>query len=603
MKLVAVQNRVAQTSGWLRVAFIAVLCIMASCGAPAAHAFTAADADTLLAAHTKAFYHEQGNQAWFAKSTDGGKADFWMWAEQMEMLLDAYERTHNTQQLTMFNHLFHGFVAEHGANWARNPYNDDIMWMVIACARANLLTGNAVYRDAARTNFDLCYARAASADLGGGLWWKTDNKSKNACVNGPGAIAAVLLGRVTGDAAYVTKAKSLFLWEKATLFDATTGRVADNIDAGGKVARFALTYNQGTFVGAANLLGYTQEARLAALYTMNQLCHDGYLPASGEDNDGGGFNGIGVRWIARFMQDHNEQATFEPWLQKNAEAAWQARRPSDNLSWCRWPQPTPEGKRYSWGCSNAIVITQLARPTEPAKPQPAALVPAALTTLAPLPATAPAATEINAFLKADQKQMPPTGAVLFMGSSSIRMWDTKADFPEIPVINRGFGGSQIFENTLYVDRIATPYKPKIIVFCAGTNDLAYGNKNSQQVFQEYQEFVAKVHAALPDTRIVYISMNPTVARWKLEAETLEANHLIEKWIFEHNSPTEKLNFINSHAVLLTADGQPPADLLRADKLHFNAKGYQAWTAIVKPRVLALAAMDGVTRLDAPAKPQ
>lgn len=220
--------------------------------------------------------------------------------------------------------------------------------------------------------------------------------------------------------------------------------------------------------------------------------------------------------------------------------------------------------------------------------------------LAPLPATADAAPEINAFLKADQKQMPPTGAVLFMGSSSIRMWDTLAkDFPEIPVINRGFGGSQVFESTLYLDRIAVPYKPKIIVLCAGTNDLAYGNKNPQQVLQEFQEFVAKVHAALPDTRIVYISINPTVARWNLEAETLETNHLIETWIFQNNSPTLKLNFINSHAPLLTADGRPPADLLRADNLHFNAKGYQAWAAIVKPRVLALSALDGVKPPPAP----
>lgn len=217
--------------------------------------------------------------------------------------------------------------------------------------------------------------------------------------------------------------------------------------------------------------------------------------------------------------------------------------------------------------------------------------------LAPLPASADSAPEMNAFLKADQKQMPPPGAVLFMGSSSIRMWDTARDFPEIPTINRGFGGSQIFENTLYLDRLAVPYNPKIIVFCAGTNDLAYGNKSPQQVFQEYKDFVAKVHAVLPDTRIVYITINPTVSRWNLEAQTLEANHLIEEWTFASTSPTEKLNFINSHAVLLTAGGQPPADLLRADNLHFNSKGYAAWTAIVKPRVLALAAMDGVKRLD------
>ncbi len=224
----------------------------------------------------------------------------------------------------------------------------------------------------------------------------------------------------------------------------------------------------------------------------------------------------------------------------------------------------------------------------------------ALSVREPVPGDTPYAKEINAFQEADKKRMPPAGAVLFIGSSSIRLWDTLAqDFPEIPVINRGFGGSLIQDSTLYADRIVFPYKPKIIVLCAGTNDLAYGNKTPQQVLQEFIDFVAKIRSVLPDTRIVYISINPTVARWKQESETLETNHRIEKFIFENNSKTNKLNFINSHAQILTADGQPQPRLLREDGLHFNADGYKVWKAIVKPRVLALSALEGVTRLDAP----
>lgn len=339
-----------------------VLCLTVSCGALAARAFTSADADTMFQAHAKAFYREKDGRAWFTRDTEGGKADFWMRAEQLEMVLDVYERTRNAQQLAMFTSLFRGFVADHGAKWTRNEFNDDIMWMVIACARASLLSGNREFLDAARTNFDLCYARAASTNLGGGLWWKTDNKSKNACVNGPGAIAAFLLGRATGHRAYIATAKNLFLWERATLFDAKTGRVSDNIHINGRVSHAAYTYNQGTFVGAAHMLGYPNEAKLAANYMMNQMCRDGYLPVAGETGDGGGFNGIGVRWIARYMKDRNEQATFEPWLHRNAEAAWQARRATDNLSWCRWPEPTPEGKRFSWGCSSAVVTLQVISP-------------------------------------------------------------------------------------------------------------------------------------------------------------------------------------------------------------------------------------------------
>lgn len=235
---------------------------------------------------------------------------------------------------------------------------------------------------------------------------------------------------------------------------------------------------------------------------------------------------------------------------------------------------------------------------------PVAAAPVAATEYAlpagPVPANANAAREINAFWEADRKQMPPRGAVLFMGSSSIRIWDALAqDFAEIPVINRGFGGSFIHESTQYADRIAWPYQPKIIVLAAGTNDLAYGNEKPQQVFDDFKAFVAKIHGALPATRIVYISINPTVQRWNQEAAILETNHLIEKWIFENNSPTQKLNFINSHAELLTADGKPQPQLLQADGLHFNAQGYQVWKSILKPRIMALAALDGVTRLDAP----
>src|SRR5512140_2596234 len=235
MKSVSDWSKLVPVSWDLRAAGIVVLCCMASFGVLTAQAFTPADADTLFDAHAKAFYQERDGRAWFKESTDGGKVSYWMRAEQMEMVLDAYERTTSARQLVMFTNLFQGFLADHGRTWERNQYNDDIMWMVIACTRAHLLTGNPEFRDIARTNFDLCYARAASTNLGGGLWWRTDKRSKNACVNGPGAIAAFLLGRATGEDAYFTKATNLFRWERATLFDATTGKVSDNINVNGRL--------------------------------------------------------------------------------------------------------------------------------------------------------------------------------------------------------------------------------------------------------------------------------------------------------------------------------------------------------------------------------
>lgn len=200
---------------------------------------------------------------------------------------------------------------------------------------------------------------------------------------------------------------------------------------------------------------------------------------------------------------------------------------------------------------------------------------------------APFAAEIAAF-EASDKQTPPAGdAALFIGSSSIRLWKTLAeDFPELPVINRGFGGSQIADSVRYADRIVFPYKPKMIVMYAGGNDLNAG-KTPEQVLKDFQEFVGKVRNVLPTTRIVYISINPSVARWKQEANVLEANRLIRKWIEKRESRPLKLSFIDSHSQLLSAKREPQPELLQKDGLHLNAKGYEKWTAIVKPRLLAL----------------
>src|SRR5262249_48000208 len=161
-------------------------------------------------------------------------------------------------------------------------------WMVIASARGCLHTGNPAYRDVARSNFDLCFARAWSTNLGGGLWWTTTNTTKNACVNGPAAIASHLLFQITGDTNYLAKSKSIFEWERATLFNTNSGAIADAISVDGKINHWASSYNQGTFIGAANFLGCTNEAMAAADFTLNQLCKNGMLPQYSQSGDLGG---------------------------------------------------------------------------------------------------------------------------------------------------------------------------------------------------------------------------------------------------------------------------------------------------------------------------
>ncbi len=204
--------------------------------------------------------------------------------------------------------------------------------------------------------------------------------------------------------------------------------------------------------------------------------------------------------------------------------------------------------------------------------------------LAALLAGAPAATAadrwekaIEAFERADQVQPPPTNGILFIGSSSIVKWPLRECFPNLPVINRGFGGSQIADSVHYAGRILLPYKPRIVVFYAGDNDIAAG-KTPEQVLSDYQAFVAKVHQALPRTRIVYIAIKPSIRRWKLAGQMRRANRLIEAV----TARDPLLEFVDVWPAMLGPAGAPRRELFVKDGLHLNRKGYELWTSLVLP---------------------
>ena len=129
------------------------------------------------------------------------------------------------------------------------------------------------------------------------------------------------------------------------------------------------TYNQGTFIGLANFLGQVGDATLAANYTRDNLASAGIMPQYGIAGNNSGFNAIFFRWMTRFMRDHKLQRTYEPWLQANAEAAWNVRRNTDGLSWCQWQQPTPTGTNlHSWDCIASLEALQMVSPRSPQIP-------------------------------------------------------------------------------------------------------------------------------------------------------------------------------------------------------------------------------------------
>ena len=211
------------------------------------------------------------------------------------------------------------------------------------------------------------------------------------------------------------------------------------------------------------------------------------------------------------------------------------------------------------------------------------------------PNSAPFESEIVAFEAADQKIPPPQGAVVFVGSSSIRLWTTLAkDFPELTVINRGFGGSEIADSIRYAPRIIIPYKPKMIVMYAGGNDINAG-KSPAQVLKDFQTLATEIHAALPDTHLVYISMNPAVSRWSKEDQFVEANRLIDKFVHSRQGRAAHLSFIDTHSHLLRDKGEARPEILRADGLHLNSAGYALWASLLRRPILAQAARLGLTQ--------
>ena len=186
--------------------------------------------------------------------------------------------------------------------------------------------------------------------------------------------------------------------------------------------------------------------------------------------------------------------------------------------------------------------------------------------------------EIRNFEELDRQSPPPANPILFVGSSSIRLWDVDRSFPGLPVLNRGFGGSTVADVVRYADRIVMNYKPRVIVFYSGDNDIA-GGRAPEQVSADFAALLKAVRAELPDTRVVFLPTKPSI-RAGPGRKIRDSNRRIQA--LTKDDPL--LIYADTAAPLLGDDGQPRAELYQADGLHLNEKGYELWTAIVKPLI-------------------
>jgi len=174
---------------------------------------------------------------------------------------------------------------------------------------------------------------------------------------------------------------------------------------------------------------------------------------------------------------------------------------------------------------------------------------------------------------------PQKGGIVFVGSSTIRRWDTASYFPDLKIINRGFGGSEMADAVRYVDRIVIPYEPRLVVVYSGDNDISAG-MSSEDVAIQFEKFTRAVHAKLPTTRIVIIGIKPSLLRWAQVDRMRMANAMLARFC------DDRLAFIDFDTLMLGWDEKPRRELFVEDGLHLSPQGYQIWTTVLRPWLTA-----------------
>lgn len=287
-------------------------------------------------------------------------ADFWDFAEIFEIVEDLYEVSGDRSLFPMMDEMYTRAIRDYGETWEKNPFNDDIMWLCIACARAYRYTGEEKYLRTAKINFDLVWNRAFSNALGGGLFWRVENRSKNTCVNCPAAVAAALIADTSGDKTYMVRAALALDWAERMMFEPDTGKVYDCIGLDGRVNKWSSTYNQGTFIGASMALyaftgeeRYLQNAKAAAAYVKDVMYAGGVMNNEEPGNDLPGFKGILARYIRRFA-DSTGSADYRDWLRLNADSAY-ANRNAEGLMNTRLAEKTADGVDFDVFAMSAAV--------------------------------------------------------------------------------------------------------------------------------------------------------------------------------------------------------------------------------------------------------
>lgn len=330
-------------------------------------AISAADADLAYTAFNTACFNP-ATHLYYSTTNKDGIAAIWTQVIFWDMAMDVYRRKQTSEQLQLVNDMYQGGYNQYdGYNWENKTtwfIYDDMMWWIMALARANQVTGNPVYLEKAEAGF--AHVWEGSYDpAGGGMFWDFNHSGKNSCINFPTVIAAMRLYNITGKAEYLTKAKSIYEWSKTNLTDAGSGKVHDNKIGANPPGGQAYTYNAGTAIGAAYALykqssdvTYLNDARKYADYVENNLCTNGILPAEGDFNEQGVMKAIFAQYMMQLINE-GKQTQYLSWIQSNVNTGWANRDPNRNLTYRNYAVPCPTGYIQTYEACSLVSFMQL----------------------------------------------------------------------------------------------------------------------------------------------------------------------------------------------------------------------------------------------------
>ena len=189
--------------------------------------------------------------------------------------------------------------------------------------------------------------------------------------------------------------------------------------------------------------------------------------------------------------------------------------------------------------------------------------------------------EVAAYEATDRTTPPPRGEIVFVGSSSIRFWDVAASFPDLKVINRGVWASgqgfELGDVVRFLDRLVVPHQPRIVVVYAGDNDIS-GGKTSEQVVVDAERLILRLRSKLPDVRIVFIGVKPSISRW-LQVDRMRLTNTLLRQLCERD---DRVAYVDVDGPMMGWDERPRRELFVDDGLHLSAEGYRLWTTLVRP---------------------